>query len=55
MDVKIEDYRLKPLRKLYRPYFWLNIEHMAELVDDYNHTPHSAFYHMFIPFQKPDY
>jgi hypothetical protein len=24
---------------------------MAGLVDDYNHTPHSAFYHLFTPFQ----
>jgi hypothetical protein len=30
---------------------WLNIEHITKLVDDYNHTPHSAFYHMFTPFQ----
>jgi hypothetical protein len=30
---------------------WLNIKRMAGLVDDYNHTPHSAFYHLFTPFQ----
>jgi hypothetical protein len=24
---------------------------MAQLVEEYNHTPHSAFYHMFTPFQ----
>jgi hypothetical protein len=29
----------------------LDIEHMAQLVDDYNNTPHRAFYHMFTPFQ----
>jgi hypothetical protein len=29
----------------------LDINHMAQLVEEYNHTPHSAFYHMFTPFQ----
>jgi hypothetical protein len=24
---------------------------MAQLVDDYNNTPHRAFYHMLTPFQ----
>jgi hypothetical protein len=24
---------------------------MAQFVDDYNNTLHTAFYHMFIPFQ----
>jgi hypothetical protein len=24
---------------------------MTQLVDEYNHTPHSAFYHMFTLFQ----
>jgi hypothetical protein len=24
---------------------------MAQLVDEYNHTPHSALYHIFSPFQ----
>jgi hypothetical protein len=34
-----------------RSILWLDINHMAQLVDEYNHTPHSAFYHMFTPFQ----
>jgi hypothetical protein len=34
-----------------RSILWLDIEHMAQLVDDYNHTPHSTLYHMFTPFQ----
>jgi hypothetical protein len=34
-----------------RSNLWLDIEYIAQLVDDYNHTPHSAFYHMFTPFQ----
>jgi hypothetical protein len=29
----------------------LDTEHMAQLIEDYNHTPHSVFYHMFTPFQ----
>jgi hypothetical protein len=34
-----------------RSNLWLDIEYMTQLVDDYNHTPYSAFYHMFTPFQ----
>jgi hypothetical protein len=34
-----------------RSILWLDINHMAQLVEEYNHTPHSAFYHMFTPFQ----
>jgi hypothetical protein len=34
-----------------RSNLWLDIEHMAQLIEDYNNTPHSAFYHMFTPFQ----
>jgi hypothetical protein len=34
-----------------RSNLWLDIEHTAQLVDEYNHTPHSAFYHIFTPFQ----
>jgi hypothetical protein len=33
-----------------RSILWLDIDHMAQLVDEYNHTLHSAFYHMFTPF-----
>jgi hypothetical protein len=34
-----------------RSNLWLDINHVAQLVDEYNNTPHSAFYHMFTPFQ----
>jgi hypothetical protein len=34
-----------------RSNLWLNIEHIAQLLKQYNHTPHSAFYHMFTSFQ----
>jgi hypothetical protein len=34
-----------------RNIWWLDVNHMAQLVDEYNHTPHSAFYHVFTPFQ----
>jgi hypothetical protein len=34
-----------------RGILWLDINHMAQLVDEYNHTPHSAFYNMLTPFQ----
>jgi hypothetical protein len=34
-----------------RSILWLDINHIMELVNKYNHTPHSAFYHMFTPFQ----
>jgi hypothetical protein len=34
-----------------RSNLWLDIEFMAQLVDDYNNTQHSAFYHIFTPFQ----
>jgi hypothetical protein len=34
-----------------RSNLWLDIEYMAQIVDDYNHTPHSTFYHIFTPFQ----
>jgi hypothetical protein len=34
-----------------RSNLWLDINYTAQLVDDYNHTPHSTFYHVFTPFQ----
>jgi hypothetical protein len=34
-----------------RSILWVDINHMAHLVDECNHTPHSAFYHMFTPFK----
>ena len=34
-----------------REHFWLDNNYMAELVNEYNHTPHSAFYGRFTPFQ----
>ena len=34
-----------------RENLWLDTEYMANLVEDYNHTPHNAFYGMFTPFQ----
>jgi hypothetical protein len=34
-----------------RTTLWLDIEYMAQLVDDYNNIPHTAFYHLFTPFQ----
>jgi hypothetical protein len=34
-----------------RSILWLDINYMAQIVDEYNHTPHSSFYHMFTPFQ----
>jgi hypothetical protein len=33
-----------------RSILWLDINHMAQIVE-YNHTPHSAFYNIFMPFQ----
>ena len=34
-----------------REHFWLDIEYMANLVNEYNHTPHTAFYGKFTPFE----
>jgi hypothetical protein len=34
-----------------RENLWLDTEYMDNLVEDYNHTPHNAFYGMFTPFQ----
>ena len=34
-----------------REHFWLDVEYMALLINEYNHTPHTAFYGKFTPFQ----
>jgi hypothetical protein len=34
-----------------RENLWSDTDYMGVLVDDYNKTPHNAFYTMFTPFQ----
>jgi hypothetical protein len=34
-----------------REHFWLDMEYMANLVNEYNHTPHTAFYGKLTPFE----
>jgi hypothetical protein len=34
-----------------RENFWVDVEYVANLIEDYNPTPHNAFYGLFTQFQ----